>query len=137
RAGGDGAPWSRQPAPQRETQAMGLSSLSPPPPRRNGMRPRLALEPLEDRLVLSTLTVRNNADSGPGSLRATIAAAAAGDTIVFSNALNGQTIRLTSGQLTLTRDLDIEGPGAPRLTISGNDASRVFAVGARVRVMLA
>src|SRR5262249_952225 len=44
-------------------------------------RPRL--EALEDRWLPSTLTVLNNLDSGPGSLRADIAAAQSGDTIVF------------------------------------------------------
>ena len=39
----------------------------------------------------------NNADSGAGSLRATIAAADNGDTINFASSLSGQTITLTSG----------------------------------------
>src|SRR5262249_21154357 len=43
--------------------------------------PRLEL--LEDRTVLSTLTVTNPADSGDGSLRAVIATAQSGDQIVF------------------------------------------------------
>ena len=46
-------------------------------------RQQPTLEMLEGRIVLSTLTVLNNADSGPGSLRAEIAAASSGDTIVF------------------------------------------------------
>src|SRR5207249_3507514 len=46
------------------------------------------------------------------------------------NLLNGQTILLLSGQLSITKDLDIEGPGAANLTVSGNNASRIFAVGA-------
>ena len=45
----------------------------------------------------ATLTVTTTADSGPGSLRAAIAAASDGDTIQFDAALNGQTITLTSG----------------------------------------
>ena len=44
-------------------------------------RPRL--DPMEDRTLLSTVTVMNNHDSGPGSLRAAIAAASSGDTIDF------------------------------------------------------
>ena len=39
------------------------------------------LDPMEDRTLLSTLTVTNNHDSGSGSLRAAIGAAASGDTI--------------------------------------------------------
>ena len=38
------------------------------------------------------------------------------------------TIKLTSGELAINKSLDIEGLGADRLTISGNDASRVFDV---------
>jgi hypothetical protein len=94
-------------------------------PRRT-FRPRL--EALEDRTCLSTLTVLNPRENGPGSLRATIAAARSGDQIVFSPALNGQTITLTSGELLLNKNLTITGPGAGLLTISGNQASRVFEV---------
>jgi hypothetical protein len=93
---------------------------------RPACKPRL--DPLENRLLPSTLTVLNNADSGPGSLRDTIAAAASGDTIVFAHSLSGQTITLTSGQLTLTKNLDIEGLGADKLTVSGDTVSRVFAI---------
>ncbi len=82
------------------------------------------LECLETRTVPSTLTVLNNADHGAGSLRTIVAAAANGDTIVFAHSV--QDITLTSGQLAITKSLTIAGPGAGRLTISGNDASRVF-----------
>jgi hypothetical protein len=84
------------------------------------------LEALEDRTVPSTLTVTSVADSGTGSLRAAIAAANSGDTIQFDHHLAGQTIALTSGELAIDKSLDIEGLGASQLTISGNDASRVF-----------
>jgi hypothetical protein len=93
-------------------------------------RPRFLprLEGLEERTCPSTLTVRTTADSGAGSLRDTIAAAAPGDTIVFDHRLDGQTIALTSGQLTITEDVSIVGPGAGELTISGSGLSRVFTV---------
>jgi hypothetical protein len=94
--------------------------------RRPTYRPRL--EALEDRWVPSRLTVTNNLDSGAGSLRAEIAAAHYGDTIVFAPSLDGQTITLTSGELLLKKNLTIAGPGADQLTISGNNASRVFEV---------
>ena len=84
------------------------------------------LDALEARLVLSTLTVLNNLDSGPGSLRATIAAASDNDQIVFAPALSGQTITLTTGELVIDKDLTIQGPGQNQLAISGNNASRVF-----------
>ena len=75
-------------------------------------RARPVLELLEDRTVLSTLTVLNALDSGAGSLRDTIKAASSGDTILFDSSLSGQTITLTSGELAITKSLDIEGPGA-------------------------
>ncbi len=73
----------------------------------------------------ATDTVTTTNDSGPGSLRAVIAAAGSGDTISF--AVTG-TIRLTSGELEIGKDLTIAGPGADALSISGNGASRVFFV---------
>src|SRR6516225_7876229 len=60
-------------------------------------RVRPVLELLEDRTVLSTLTVLNALDSGAGSLRDAIKAARSGDTILFDSSLSGQTITLTSG----------------------------------------
>jgi hypothetical protein len=56
---------------------------------------------LEDRTVLSVLTVLNNADSGAGSLRDTLAAAQSGDTIGFDPSLTSETITLSSGPLAL------------------------------------
>ncbi|WP_017721297.1 DUF4347 domain-containing protein [Kamptonema formosum] len=77
---------------------------------------------------LAILTVTNNADSGAGSLRQAIASAAAGDTIQFAPSLANQTITLTSGQLNITKNLTVDGAAAPGLTVSGNNASRVFEV---------
>jgi hypothetical protein len=96
-------------------------------PKQTRFRP--LLEALEDRWVPSTLTVTNTLDSGAGSLRAEIAAAQNGDSIVFASSLNGQTITLTSGELLITKSLSITGPGEAELTISGNHASRVFELG--------
>ncbi|MEM6383942.1 MAG: calcium-binding protein [Pseudomonadota bacterium] len=54
------------------------------------------------------------------------------DTIVFDPALAGQTITLTDGELAIygavTIDGDVDGDDTPDITISGNDASRVFFV---------
>jgi hypothetical protein len=75
------------------------------------------------RVSAATITVINNDDSGPGSLRQAIADAAPGDTINF--AVTG-TITLTSAELVINKDLTIQGPGAQVLTISGNNTMRVF-----------
>jgi hypothetical protein len=90
------------------------------------------LEGLEQRWVPSTVTVKTNLDSGTGSLRAAIASAHNGDTIVFDKSLNGSTITLTSGELLINHVITIAGPGATNLTISGNNASRVFEVASTV-----
>ncbi|MDY6804598.1 MAG: choice-of-anchor Q domain-containing protein, partial [Cyanobacteriota bacterium] len=57
------------------------------------------------------------------------ATAEAGDTIQFAGSLANQTITLTSGQLEIDKDLIIDGVDAAGLTISGNNASRIFDVG--------
>src|SRR5262249_40692065 len=62
--------------------------------------------------------------------------AAAGDTINFADGLQG-TITLTSGELAITNSLDIEGPGAAQITVSGNNSSRVFDIRPGVNVTLA
>src|SRR5262245_28485053 len=87
--------------------------------------PRVEL--LEERAVLSTLTVVNLLDAGPGSLRAAIAAAniaPGADTIKFAGGLKGS-INLAS-ELSITDDLTINGPNANKLTVSGSGATRVF-----------
>ena len=95
------------------------------------------LEALDDRTVPSTLTVLNNHDSGAGSLRDAIGHAKDGDTVRFDPSLDGQTITLTSDQLTIKKSLDIEGPGASLLAISGNDTNRVFNINEGLTVTIA
>ena len=93
---------------------------------------RLSCESLEDRRLLSIFAVTNLSNSGAGSLRQAIANAnsnTGADTITFASSLAGNTITLTSGQLNLTDTTGkttINGLGADQLTVSGNDASRVF-----------
>ncbi|MEZ5591759.1 MAG: choice-of-anchor Q domain-containing protein [Gammaproteobacteria bacterium] len=72
--------------------------------------------------------VTSNADSGAGSLRAAVAqanSAVGPDQITFDTGLG--TITLSSGQIDITDTLTITGPAAGQ-TISGNNASRIFAV---------
>jgi hypothetical protein len=97
---------------------------------------RPQLEALEDRWLPSTLIVTSPKDHGTNTLRAAIAAAQSGDTIVLSPKLDGQTITLTTGELDITKNLTIQGPGAGQLTISGNYDSRVFEVAPNVTVTL-
>jgi hypothetical protein len=74
--------------------------------------------------------VVNNADSGNGTLRQAIQfneSLGGGNTIVFSNTVTG-TITLTNvlGELLITKDVNIVGPGPKVLAVSGNNAHRVF-----------
>jgi hypothetical protein len=79
---------------------------------------------------MATFTVTNLHDSGAGSLRAALSLANDGDTITFAQNLAGGTLILTSGELDITKTLtingDLDGNGSPDITISGNNASRVF-----------
>ena len=55
----------------------------------------------------ATLTVTNGNDSGAGSIRQMIAAAQAGDTLVFAAGVT--TVTLTTGQLVIDKNLTIDG----------------------------
>src|SRR5262249_7920792 len=107
--------------------------------RKQALPARLSVERLEDRTVPSTFTVHNLADSGPGSLRQAILDAntqPGADLIRFAPAARDGTIALTTGELTITDDLILDGPGADRLAVSGNDASRVFQINGSIRVTI-
>ena len=58
------------------------------------------------------------------------------DVIRFAPALAGQTIRLSQGELRISRDLDVIGPGADRLTIDARGASRVLRVNANTNALV-
>jgi Right handed beta helix region len=80
----------------------------------------------------ATFVVTNTNDAGPGSLRMAISRAnnnSGSDTITFASGVNGR-ITLTSGQLRITDNLTINGPGAGVIAVSGNNSSRVFEVAA-------
>lgn len=80
-------------------------------------------------LIVDTLVDENdgNFSAGDLSLREVIALATPGDTITFANS---GTISLTLGELNINKALtingDIDGNGTPDITVSGNNASRVF-----------
>ena len=92
------------------------------------------MEGLEDRKLLTTFTVTTRLD-GPdveGSLRQAVEIANATpntvgepDVIEFADNVKG-TIKLTEGELAITDDLTIDGPSSGKITISGNNASRIF-----------
>ncbi len=92
--------------------------------------------------LAATFTITNTNDSGAGSLRDALMQAntnAQEDTINFDPAVFNvpRTITLTSGEIPITAEdmsgnnqigrlVTINGPGANLLTISGNNASRIF-----------
>jgi fibronectin-binding autotransporter adhesin len=102
--------------------------------KRRRMQPNLTA--LEDRRLMSTFTVTSTLDDGSaGTLRYEIGQAntnAGPDAIDFDSTVfsTPQTIALTSGQLELTdaATTTITGPGSGLLSISGNNASRVFSI---------
>jgi hypothetical protein len=139
--------WPRKRAPRSTSEARRTSK---PARGHAAFRPRL--EALEDRCVPSTLTVTNTLHNGSkgtpslltvtntldngskGSLRYEVALAdtsTKATTIVFAPGLQG-TITLNSGQLNITQNLTIQGPGDGLLTVSGGGASRIFEVAPNV-----
>jgi Ca2+-binding RTX toxin-like protein len=87
---------------------------------------------------MATFTVTNTSDSGAGSLRDALAQANANvdaDTIIFDQALVGQTVVLTSGNLAITQgtvtiDGDLNGDGDADVTISGGGLSSILEIAA-------
>jgi hypothetical protein len=99
-------------------------------PRTGRFRP--CFEVLEERLVPATYTVTDLGDAGAGSdLRSAIEAANANldlsNRIVFVTGLSG-TISLEHGALVISKSLEVDGPGAARLTVSGGHAGGVFGI---------
>jgi hypothetical protein len=86
----------------------------------------------------ATFTITNLNDSGLGSLRQAVLdanAAVGDDTIAFASVLSG-TITLTSGEIDITSNITINGPGPDRLVISGNHNSRIFYITSGVTVAI-
>jgi hypothetical protein len=81
----------------------------------------------------NTILVNDAGDAGPGNcastctLRDAIASAAPGDTIAFA-LVYPATITLAGQELLIYKSLNIAGPGADQLTVSGAGQSRVFEI---------
>lgn len=86
-------------------------------------------------LRAATIGVTSTADNGAGTLRAALALATNGDKINFSLPLPA-TITLTNGELFVTNNVTIIGPGPGNLSISGNTNSRVFNIATNCTVNL-
>jgi hypothetical protein len=80
------------------------------------------------------LVVSQTGPSGPGSLRGAIACAQAGDTIVLSATLQGQSINIGPVAQVIGKDLTILA-AAPDIGISGS-GGRVFEVPAGIDLVL-
>ena len=79
-----------------------------------------------------TLTVTNCHDSGAGSLRADIASATAGDTVNFFVSCPATSPITLASTLDINTNVNISGPGASRLVVSGNNAVEDFNVASGV-----
>ncbi|AWV98729.1 choice-of-anchor Q domain-containing protein [Arcticibacterium luteifluviistationis] len=78
--------------------------------------------------VFEPLLVINTNDYGCGSLRLAVENAAAGDTIRFDNIIDGDTIKLTTGQILLDKNLFIMGNDTNKTIIDGQANSRIFEI---------
>jgi hypothetical protein len=77
----------------------------------------------------TSFSVTSCGDSGPGSLRAEVAAAPAQSTITFAPSVAScSPIVLTSGPIAIRKRLTITGPGSGSLAVSGGGLVGVFSV---------
>ena len=88
-----------------------------------------------------TMTVTSLADDGDGicdatcTLRDAVISAASGDQIVFSNSLTyPDAVYLGGQEILLYKSLSIVGPGADKLSIDGDNSSRLFELVANASV---
>ncbi|HAM70236.1 MAG TPA: hypothetical protein DCM86_01150, partial [Verrucomicrobiales bacterium] len=101
-------------------------------PRRSGSHVDVGAVELQSPVVTTA------ADSGPGSLR-TVATQPMemGGAIGFAPSLSGQTILLTSGEITLGGTMGIDASALPAgVTVSALNTSRIFNVAGGANVML-
>lgn len=80
-----------------------------------------------------SITVTSGADDGAGTLRQAIPDLCPGGVIDFALPGPGpHVLLLTSGELQISKNMTLSGPGAADLTISGGNSQRIFSVGAGV-----
>lgn len=80
--------------------------------------------------------VTTTADSGPGSLRTIVANLCEYTTAVFNPSLNNATIQLTSGPISLNKEVTIFGAPGNTMTISAGGISHIFDVTSGKNVFL-
>jgi hypothetical protein len=81
---------------------------------------------------LSAQVVTTHADSGPGSLRQTLADAPSGATITFDASLSGQTISVTNGLISIIRSVVIDASAlADGVILNGHGMNRLFHCGSQ------
>ena len=81
--------------------------------------------------VPTVFQVKSFADDGPGSLRAAVAAAKAGDTLYFDPSLAKDTIHLVK-ELVLSKSIILDATTAVGLTLDGGNAVRILSVNSNV-----
>lgn len=88
----------------------------------------LALCAAHQTACASTLVVTNLNDSGPGSLRETVASAGNGDVIVFDPALTagGPATLTLASTIALDKDITVSGPGSGLLSISSTGVRLIW-----------
>ncbi|MBE9104744.1 DUF4347 domain-containing protein [Nostoc cf. edaphicum LEGE 07299] len=102
----------------------------------------LAIDDVSIKVDNTTYTVTNINNSGTGSLRQALINANNDpgiETIIFDMTgifgdATPDTITLTSGQLNITEGVIIQGTGANKLTISGNNTFRIFNASASLSI---
>jgi hypothetical protein len=80
--------------------------------------------------------VTSTSDSGVGSLPWAVGCASAGETVLFSSSLNGQTINLQSNSIVVSKSLTIQTNPANQVWVHGASTQRVFQINPGVDVTI-
>ncbi len=92
---------------------------------------------LESRVMPAVFTVENLNDAGIGTLRQAVLDAntnIGADSIQFLPSLSGNQIFLTSGQMTISDELTIDGESAKYIGVNGNGNNRIFVSNASLTI---